>query len=201
MQSKVIGRNYLILPDGERIPIKINKNRTDKILSRMQNGLQTFNECVQELYQSNDYELYNFLTKEAFDSACLNFYDGKCWNLTYLEQELEKIGEELLSNDDNIKTAEEAVILEDLGYRDAMWGRTDNWWEKVLEDTEEREVVEEIRGGEEAVRRLRTTIWEKTDYGRHSKKILYKTLPIGKKLSRALENSRLAKAQNIKWED
>ena len=53
-----------------------------------------------------------------------------------------------------------------------------------------QEIIEEILLLDEPVRRLRTTLWEKTSYGKSSKSIRYKKLPIGKKLAKAIENTK-----------
>jgi hypothetical protein len=72
----------------------------------------------------------------------------------------------------------------------------------VIEDTEKKEITEEIiladktkNPDAEPIRRIRTTLWEKTEYGRASTSITYKKLRIGKKLMRAIENTRFAMRQ------
>ena len=63
-------------------------------------------------------------------------------------------------------------------------------WAHVLEDTEEKEVTEEIVAGPEGtVKRIRTIIWEKTDGGRRSQSIIYRKKPIGKKLLKIVRNT------------
>ena len=66
-------------------------------------------------------------------------------------------------------------------------------FEKTLEDSDEQEVVEEIQvtGSGEYLRRKRTIIWDKTTYGRCSRSIKYKKLPIGKKLYHIIQNTLL----------
>lgn len=196
MQTRVDGRNYVILYDDDRIPEKINKNKVDKSLKKLETALESIRDVIDKAYDDN-YDLYRMLDRcvFAYYPYCTGLDDGKCStvdNMLYSVRQLQ----ETLKEDDDIPDYKEAyensILLEDLGYKN-NWGGRRGVWEKVLEDTDEKEVVEEIQRFEDPLRRIRTTYWKKTDYGRSSTKITYRKLRIGKKLMRAIENT--AKAQ------
>lgn len=102
---------------------------------------------------------------------------------------LHDLEKQLKTHNDEILPIEDIMLLSDLGYKELRVSRH-QMWELVREDTSEQEVVEEILLREEPVRRLRTTIWEATDHGRHSKSIRYRKLPIGKKLAKVIANTK-----------
>lgn len=206
MLSRKEGRNYVILRQGEKIPSKVNKKRTDDKLKKLQSALKTIKDELQDAYD-NDPELYHLMQEEVFSRCECSYrelYDG---SIGWIEDAIYSISElkENLAEDDEIPKEEDVVTLRDLGYTKASLSSPDlEFWEKILEDTEEKEVTEEIvysslppakELGAEPVRRIRTTLWERMAYGKASTSITYKKLRIGKRLMRAIENTRSAMRQ------
>lgn len=206
MLSRTEGRNYVILRQGEKFPSKVNKKRTDTKLGKLQSALKTIKDELQDAYD-NDPELYHLVREEVFSRCECSYrelYDG---SIGWIEDAIYSISElkEDLTENDEIPKEEDMVTLRDLGYTKASLSKPDfEFWEKILEDTEEKEVTEEIvyssrppaKGlGAEPVRRIRTTLWEKMAYGKASTSITYKKLRIGKKLMVAIENTRSAMRQ------
>lgn len=181
------GRNYLILRDGERTPEKVNARRADEVVGRMERAFETIRRELKRAYDE-DYELYSILSDRVFDYGTYGgTHDGKASVVENALYELASLKEEFASNDE-FPTFEESLTLEDFGYKDSFYDR--RIWEKVLRDDDETEVVEEIqRIDSDPLRRIRTTNWERTDYGKSSTSITYRKLPIGKKLAVAIANT------------
>lgn len=60
----------------------------------------------------------------------------------------------------------------------------------MIEDNDEREVVDEIQfPNGKPLRRLRTVLWEKVEHGKSSKSITYDEIEIDEKLARVIENT------------
>lgn len=188
MQSRIDGENYLVLQDGHHITDRINKDETDNTIKNLCSHLHGLSECLLNLYDRN-YDLYSLLSHEAFDMAGLDLDGGKCWRLDFLYGKLQQIQNSLLNNHDDIRIPEECIMLEDLDFQESFWGHHIDAWEKVLEDNDEREILEEIFCNPDPVHRIRTTIWKKDGYSLSSESITYKTLPLSKELKIALKNS------------
>ena len=62
--------------------------------------------------------------------------------------------------------------------------------EKIIEDTDEKEVVEEVLFLDRVIYRRRTTIWEKTSWGKSSKEINYETIRLTNKMKMICENTK-----------
>lgn len=188
MLSKKEGRNYVILDEGQKFPVKLNKKATDTLLENLASSLKNVSDILRTIYQTN-YDLYDLVNRNIFYRACLDVDEGDNWNIRYASDECKELLEQLQLHQDEIPAEEELVTLDDLGYRADICSC--NFWEKIIEDTEEQEVVEEVVWDAEYNwrHRLRTTIWEKTDYGKHSKSITYKTLRTTKYLKCAIENT------------
>lgn len=188
MKSNVTGRNYVILQAGDNIPLKLNKKRTDLALKRLIGAYETINREIKEL-EKNDSGILSFL----YDMTLKNSYwsddeDAFSWRIEHISEDLKELQAALREQNDEIVPEEEAASLSDLGYRCSyVCGGV---WEKQLDAEEPFEIVEEIQTGEEPLRRIRTIEWEETEYGRTSKSIRYRKLPIGKKLMKAIDNSR-----------
>ena len=206
MLSRKEGRNYVILRQGEKILSKVNKKRTDTKLEKLQSALKTIKNELQDAYDNNP-ELYHLVQEEVFsrcESSYRGLYDG---SIGWIEDAIYSISElkEDLAEDDEIPKEEDIVTLRELGYTKASFSNPNlEFWEKILEDTEEKEVTEEIiyssrtpakRPDAGPVRRIRTTLWEKMAYGKASTSITYKKLRIGKKLMKTIENTRSAMRQ------
>lgn len=206
MLSRTEGRNYVILRQGEKFPSKVNKKRTDTKLKKLQSALKAIKDELQDAYD-NDPELYHLVQEEVFSRCECSYrelYDG---SIGWVEDAIYSISElkEDLAGDDEIPKEEDMVTLRDFGYTKSSLSNPDiEFWEKILEDTEEKEVTEEIvyssrpsakEPSTGPVRRIRTTMWEKMAYGKASTSITYKKLRIGKKLMKTIENTRSAMRQ------
>ena len=192
MKSRVDKKDYCILLEGDRFPFKLNKKKMDQALSVLIQAFSSTGETLDSICSETP-DIWNFICKMAFDleyyyNCYTDDYDLKGRVHKALE-DLEDLQEQLRAHDDEIPIYEEIVTLPDLGYRKDPVSRH-KLWEKVREDTDEQEIIEEILLLNEPVRRLRTTLWEKTSYGRSSKSIRYKKLKIGKKLAKAIENTK-----------
>lgn len=190
MKSTVIGRNYVVLRDGSSYQDRMNKNKTDESLRRLSKALNVIQEEISEIYDSN-YGLYS-LVDSIFDSGGMMTSDGDMpWELKTIKEGIDELAAHLLEHNDVIPSEEETILLEDFGFkRDFAMPRY--MFFKTIEDNDDKEVVEELilKEGEEPVRRIRTTIWNKTEFGRSSQSIKYRTLKVGKKLMKAINNQR-----------
>ena len=194
MLSRKVGRNYVILGSDNMVPIKINKNRTDRKLNRLKSALSTIQKELADAY-NEDSDLYTILRDEIFDGYdTRGLYDGRSGWVDDVLYRISDVQETLDGEDDEIPEEEDIITLEDIGYADArLYGC--RIWEKTIEDTEEKEVTEEIICGNAKnpdatpIRRVRTTLWEKTEYGKASISITYRKLRIGKKLRKVIDNT------------
>ena len=114
-------------------------------------------------------DIWTFICKMAFDleyyyNCRTDDYDLKGRVHKALEN-LECLQEQLKTHNDDIPLYEEIVTLPDLGYRKDPVSRH-RLWEKVKEDTDEQEIIEEILLLDEPVRRLRTTLWKRPAMGK-----------------------------------
>ena len=185
------GNNYIIADDEGRNQTKLNKKKTDAAVKKLGDAFSAISQTMQKLYDE-DTELYYFILSRINDS--LDFDEGKSWKLNDILFDLRATDAALKTQRDEIPEPENIMTLEDYGFKadrvDIRRGDT-TVYEKRISDDDDTEVVEEIvvfKDG--AIRRLRTIEWEKTDYGKSSKKIKYKQLNLNKKLEKAIENSR-----------
>lgn len=180
MKSRIKGRNYEFSLHDRDIPTKINKKKTDESLAKTEKLFRELYEEIEKIYEEN-IDLYNLLEDVfLYASRYEEFAD-----------EIRHLRDQFATHNDEILAPEYVMTLYDLGYKWIPTSREVSIWEMVLEDTDEKEVVEEIQYGPELeVRRIRTVLWEKTDYGKSSKKISYRKKPIGKKLHQIIENTK-----------
>lgn len=186
IKATVKGYNYLIQNDSERHTIKINKKRTDRTLNRISESLKVIRQEVKNAYD-HDPSLY-YLLDYLFGDTRIEVRDGECIFLDNALEDITKLQDVLETHDDVILVTGEDETLLDLGYKfNAAYGKI---YEKTIEDTEEKEIVDEILITEEGpLRRIRIIEWEVSEYSRSSKSIKYRKLPIGKKLKRAIDNT------------
>lgn len=189
MLSKKEKRNYAVLLTDERYPEKINRKYADKTISKLKSLLESIQDIVKDTYDK-DYGLYRVL----FDEYLENYFDvddGSSWRLRNSIDALRELQETLATHDDEILTNEEVVTLEDLGFRRMVWDKTMFIFEKQIKESDEEDIVEEVCrvNNGSIMRRIRTTIWEKTNFGKSSKSIRYKKIRMNKKLENAFLNS------------
>lgn len=188
MKSKRVGHDYMILYDENRLPIRVNKRRTDKALKDLKCGFNKIRETLEDLYKSRDYETYYFVIRHVLDDYTLPIEEGKSWHINYAIDSISSV-QETLATDDDIPPEEDVVTLRDIGYKDNY--HQHRIWEKVIEDSKEKEVIDEIQFliDKTPLRRMRTTLWEYRPGVKASKEIKYRKLPIGKKLAKICENT------------
>lgn len=187
MRSRVKGYNYIFKIDDDYYPERANKKQTDKSLKKIAAAIQTINDEIAAVYE-NDYGLYKLIDEYVISETRMECDDGRCRQLEYALDSLKELQETLATHDDEITMTEESETLSAFGYKCLF--SDDRFYEKIIEDSNEREVVDEIQfHGEKPVRRERTIVWKKVDGGRQSETITYKKLPISKKLMKAIYNS------------
>ena len=189
MLSKKEKRNYAVLLTDERFPEKVNRKYADKTISKLKSLLESIQDIVKDTYDK-DYGLYRVLFSEYLGDY-FDVDDGSSWKLRNSIDALRELQETLATHDDEILTQEEVLTLEDLGFRRMVWDRTMYIFEKQIKESDEEDIVEEICriNNGSIIRRIRTTIWEKTDFGKSSKSIRYKKIRMNKKLEKAFLNS------------
>lgn len=182
MKSKVEGRNYVVQFDGDDFSTKLNKRKTDKVLRTLSDSLQKIMDCLQNDVNT-DVDLYDFVRVLFFD----NNFDEEV--LKVLLSDVNCAKEILATHNDEIVEEKDVLNLEKLGYKPLRW-MARPFYEKLLEDTNEKEVTEEIQCYNGTIlRRLRITLWETKPGVRSSKSIRYRRLKVGKKLLHAIQNS------------
>lgn len=194
MLSKTTKRQYIILEDDQRVPLKLNKQRTDNALKEITLYSRKLLNVMENLYRT-DYDVYRFIASEI-NSNHIDFEDGHCDSLRDLFLEACRLEEFLHTHQDEIPSEEDMALLEDLGFKLII--ASFPWFEKEMEKSDEKDVTEEIilHDGK-ILHRLRTIYWDITSHGKSSKEIVYKDLPVQKKLKIAIKNS-VKKYQNIK---
>ena len=187
MLSRIEGKKYLFTDDEGRFPFKVSKRKTDKTIHSLIKDLEHFQVTIKNTYK-NDYELYNLIEGNLFFPDDWEY--GRNVKLDAVINGL-KCFEGFLSEDDEIPLSENILTLADFGFDNRAYGM-DGLWEKVIENSEEKEVVEEIWPYDEVAKyRIRTTLWETIEPGyKKSKSITYKNKKIGKKLAQAIKNTK-----------
>lgn len=187
MLTKLEGENYILATDKyDKYPTIVNKDKLDYWLEKMEDYLESIGDAMIRLHDSedeDDHAVYDILNMCMYD----DFADGRNYKLGDMIGDIISLRANLESDDD-IAPIEDLWTLEDEGYYH-HWG--DKCYEKVIENSEEKEVVEEIwLDHRKPRRRLRTTIWEQIDKnGKHSKDIRYEDLPIDEKLAKTINNT------------
>ena len=193
MKSRIENHNYLILNEIDEKSYIINRKKLDKSLERIKKALDSLCSELKDAYKDNrgsNFDRYLFLKTELFELNRLDIDDDCCNILKMILNDIKIIQEQLASGNDDflITTSESPITLSTLGYGHYILGL--DAWEKKIEVSELKEVIEEIQLIDGSpVRRLRTTIYEDTDFGKSSTSITYKKLPIGKKLEKAIMNT------------
>lgn len=202
MRSRIEGRNYIVQPDGEKHSYKYNKKRVDIVIDRLLKSSNNIRDILLDLYEE-DYNLYEIFISFMFNLGYhyMSFHDGACDALEDMCNGLESLKNQLATGDDDIHPFEEVATLDDLGFTKDYASRGKIWM-KILESTDDREVVEEIVYVDDGsyLYRTRTIEWKKTDYGRTSDSIIYKNKAISKNLMKAIKNT-FESEDDDKWVD
>lgn len=182
MVSKREGENYIIGEGSyDKYPITISQKELDegiekleKLIAHCHNFLENLRGTDVSNALSYDGALYDAIDDLRY--AVDGITDGLVW---YKKN---------LAVDDTIYPLEDLWTLTDEGFH-AEWGN--ELWERELESTPEKEVVEEICiiGDTDFLHRKRTIFWDNTSYGRTSRSITYEDLPITPELTKYVRNT------------
>lgn len=188
MLSKVDGDEYLFTDNGGRFPFRIEKDKVDSVIESLKYDLQHFNDTMKELYEEK-YNLYALITDELFFSDD-DWYDGESYKIKAMENDL-KYFQDFLAEDNDIPEYEDIVVLEDLGFEKRVYG-PEGVWVKMVQDSEEKEVTEEVWPyNEPPMYRKCSVLWKRIGPGhKQSEKISYDDLEITDELANAIKNTK-----------
>lgn len=190
MRIMRVDGKYRILADGSHLPEEIPQEEANEALSRLGAALQALRDALSDIHRGSG--ALGDVVAEAMESACLDYDDGRERHLDCLTDAVEAIRERLAECDDDIPSYEDSETVLDAGYRAETYGHN-AIYVRVIEDSDEREVVEEVVLRDDGVlHRMRTTIWEEVPGGRHSKEIRYEDLPLDERLGRLARNTMAA---------
>lgn len=184
--SQQVGDKYRILREGEHLPEEIDKEVLDSVLNRLKTAAQQMSLVLKEIDNRDD--VCRKLVSTLMNSCGLSYDDGKEWHVDYLISELEELEDYLCHSEDKVPAYEFCETIFDDGYQEE-WYRS-NIYVKVLEDSEEKEVVREILFHDgRPLYRERVTLWENFSGGRRSKDISYQVLEIDDRLRQLIKNT------------
>ena len=198
MRSRKEGRNYVIQYYNEK-PIKINRKRTDKACLTIINLTRKLTDLIKKVYEKDPVlcdTLFNVGDEPRGNYSYDTDVDSIVYGLEKAIQNFQDFYDIVSTHNDEIRKPETYLCFEDLGYK---WNmslscyRKNEWpqvYTKTIEDTNERSIEEEIWifKDRELTRRIRTTLWDTTDYGKSSRSITYKKKPLTKKIKLAAAN-------------
>ena len=186
MKSRKDGDNYIIADsEYDKYPYVINKESLDKTLVEVTSIFKLLKDKFKTLYET-DYELYRVILDSAWEFDKFDFDEGRSYMINSIINELSDF-QDFLKTDDDIKPKDELWTLEDEGYKIDYLDKTR--WYKVLTDTDEQEIIEEIFI-HIPLRRKRTILWDIVDYGKSSREIKYEELPIDDQLMKFINNTK-----------
>ena len=179
MMKKNINDKYRVLLDSERLPFEVDKEKTDQVVSNLINALSQVCAEHREL-DSNEFDGLSRMIRDYDSQADL-------YHFVLTLDALESLQADLKKEDVEVPAADDLKILSDEGFKQDRVD--DNLWTKILEDTEEKEVVEEVYLGMKPIRRKRTILWDVTRHGKASRRIEYKDIPIDEHLKKLIHNT------------
>lgn len=116
MLSKIEGRNYVFLLDGDRFPVKVNRKVMDRALLDIEVSFKKVQLLLKNLYET-DYAAYAFICDMVFENnSRFDLDDGSSFLIDQVVENAVSVHERLLTSNDEIKPQEEIETLEDLGY-------------------------------------------------------------------------------------
>lgn len=192
MRIMKVDGNYRILADGEHLPEEVPQDETDMLLDRLMTSLQGVADALLEIRL---HDVVDDMVADAMAGSSLDYDNGSEWHIDRLIDELGQLQANLADGDDDIPSYKDSETVLDAGYRTEWYGCDNGIYTKVLEDTDEREVVDEvILTLDKPVYRRRTITWEAVTGGRHSKDITYDDLPIDERMARLIRNTQAMRA-------
>lgn len=174
---------YTILEEEAKTPIALNRKKTDELYTIL---AEKFAEIGNILMYEDDSAEARFLEENVLSDYALDSID--CDTIKNLSADILKLLEKLQNGKDKIPEPEELMTLEDIGFKQE-WG-SKYFYEKVLEDSDEITIVEELQIKGKPLYRKRTTVWTKIKGGRESKEIIYEDLKLDKKLRKIVKNTK-----------
>lgn len=182
MVSKREGGNYIIGDNSyDKYPLTISQKELCEGIDKLEKLTAHCYNFLRNLYSTNVLNAlaYNHALYDAIDDLWYAV-DGITAELVWYKKNL--------AVDDTMYPLEDLWTLADEGFHSA-WG--DELWERELESTPEKEVVEEICiiGDTDFLHRKRTILWDQTPHGRTSRSITYEDLPITPELTKYVHNT------------
>ena len=181
---------YTIAEDEyDKYPVVVNKELMDNSIQGLLSDFQTLLDTIKKLYDEHE-DVYHVLIHNSYSlENSLKIDEGTSRVLDCIIDELSSLKLKLDTYQDYIKTKDELWTLEDEGFRCSYCSDGFLQYEKVIEDTDEREIVEEILTTSPILYRKRTIEWELTSHGKHSKSITYEDLPLTTELKQYISNT------------
>ena len=182
MVSKRESGNYIIGEDPyDKYPITISQKELCEGIDKLEKLTAHCHDFLENLYGT---DVSNAL---SYDRGLHDAIDDLRYAVDGITDELVWY-KKMLAVDGTIYPLEDLWTLADEGFH-AGWG--DELWERELESTPEKEVVEEICiiGDTDFLHRKRTILWDTTPYGRTSRSITYEDLPITPELTKYVHNT------------
>ena len=187
MQVMKVDDKYRILFDGEHLPKEIVQSELDDCLKKLKDAINTLKQFLSNTY--DEYGVKNTIVSRILEDACFEYDEGRSWRLNAALFGIEEFQEYLKNTTDFVKSYADSETIVDYGFHEEWY--QSGIYEKKLEDSNEREVVEEVfLHNDVFVYRKRTTEWELDGYSKHSKEIRYENLEINDDLKRVLTNSK-----------
>ena len=179
---------YNVLEDDKRHPVSFDKETADTVLAKIGDALSDIERTMLNLYRK-DPVLYQFLSRNVFEPAGLACAFGSMQEIENASGAVKWLSKIFATYDDIVPTYEDTLNLDDINFK--LVAKDPAMWEKIIEDTEERQVTEEIILLEDGsiTRRNREITWEKVPNGRLSKSIKYTDLPVDDKISGIVERT------------
>lgn len=183
MVSKREGGNYIIGENSyDKDPFTIPQTELCEGIVKLEKLTAHCHNFLGKLYGNTDIVHALLYNHDLFDAI-----DDLGYAIDRINNEL-ALYKKNLAVDDIIYPREDLWTLADEGFH-AGWD--DELWERELESTPEKEVVEEICiiGDTDFLHRKRTILWDIIPYGRTSRSITYEDLPITPELTKYVHNT------------
>lgn len=181
MLSTVRDNKYIVLEDDSAYAQEFDKEQVDKALKDLRAAFSSLAKIYGNLEESNICEFF----ESHISIRDSTYYKSPQQIFSDMAIRFGRLQKALKSSDDEIPPPEDRLTLEEIGFVEVRPG----FYENVINDTEEAEVVQEVQFGDKVLFRLRTTIWEPTDFGKTSKEISYTNLPLTEAMEKIINNT------------
>lgn len=184
-KTKNNGENYLIKDIYSKYPYEVDKKHLDWYLSTIKDYLGNLRSDLKKFYEE-DKEALGVIFKYSYLMDKDNADEGELYFLESIYADMCDL-EELLSSDDEFESKENLMTLEDLGFSKPY---EELLYRKILSSDdfkEEREII--YINNPSIVHKKETTYWEKTKFGKESKRVEYDDLGVTDELKTIIENT------------